>query len=533
MNNKLLTYSEASAQFSIEEKVGQFFMPAAFINDTEEEIRKIETLIKKHHIGGVCFFHSRASAATNYEGKKEVLYNANSFEVLKNLIERYQSVAKIPLLISIDAEWGLAMRVENTPQYPYAVTLGAINNREDLIEKVGHCIALNCKAAGIHWNFTPVADINNNPENPVIGYRSFGSDKQNVSQKAAALARGLQSQGILNCAKHFPGHGDTATDSHLGLPRIDKSKAELLENELVPFQKLIEEGIDAVMIGHLSLPAIAGEGIPATISPIIIKDLLRNDLGFDGVVVTDALNMHAVSKMFPEKGELEWRAFEAGNDVLCFSENPKEGIQKIIRNAEANLIEESFKRIWELKLKSGVSKAPPTATLTAAGDLNGTLAKHALSLLNGTKSDLEHFRSQDFIGIEFSRIEGNTFFKVLQDHMKFQLISSASLSPENLSQQLAYEKPILLAIYPPKAKPQQNFGFTESEMDLLHALLKNKQIVLYLFGNPYFLNSIALTDIKALVLAFEKFEEFQVTAAAHFLGKHEAIGKMPVSLNKK
>ena len=181
---KIAPYNIATTQLALKEKVGQLFMPAAFINDTEEEIQGLEKLIGKYHIGGLCFFHSRASAATNFEGKKKIVYNEQSLTTLKNLIRRYQNAAKYPLLISIDAEWGLAMRIENTPQYPYAITLGAIQNNEDLIFKVGQQIALDCRKAGIHWNLAPVVDINNNPNNPVIGYRSFGEDKLNVAQKA-------------------------------------------------------------------------------------------------------------------------------------------------------------------------------------------------------------------------------------------------------------------------------------------------------------------------------------------------------------
>ncbi len=349
----MLKYKEATKKLSLKEKVGQFFMPAAFINDTEEEIQQLEDLIREQNVGGLCFFHSRASAATNYEGRKEIIYNKNSFETLKKLIWRYQSVAKYPLLIAIDAEWGLAMRIENTPQYPYAITLGAVQGNNELILEVGRNIAKDCKAAGIHWNLTPVADINNNPDNPVIGYRSFGENRESVTEKALAFAKGMQNEGILTSVKHFPGHGDTATDSHLGLPLIDKSKQELLHNELYPFQKLIDEGIDSVMVGHLSVPALAdGKKTPSSISKEIIKGVLRKEMGFKGAVVSDALNMHAVSKKYPKKGELEWLAFDAGNDVLCFAEHTIEGIETILKNAAAEQIEECFQRVWKLKVKA-------------------------------------------------------------------------------------------------------------------------------------------------------------------------------------
>ena len=224
--HNIVSYATASKQLSIKEKVGQFFMPAAFINDTEEEICALELLIKEQSIGSLCFFHSRASAATNFEGKKKIIYNTESLTTLKNLITRYQKAAKHTLLISIDAEWGLAMRIENTPQYPYAISLGAMKNSLELIEQIGYSIAQDCKNAGIHWNLSPVVDINNNPNNPVIGYRSFGENKNKVTKKAIAFIKGTHDAGILTSLKHFPGHGDTATDSQLDLPLINNSNED-------------------------------------------------------------------------------------------------------------------------------------------------------------------------------------------------------------------------------------------------------------------------------------------------------------------
>ncbi|MBT8302538.1 MAG: glycoside hydrolase family 3 protein, partial [Maribacter sp.] len=205
--NRLLEYREAKIGLSKREKIGQLFMPAAFINDSEEEIRALERLISEQCVGGLCFFHSRVSAATNYEGKKEITYNEQSFKTLQNLVGRYQQKTKHRLLIAIDAEWGLAMRIENTPQYPYAITLGALRDGTDLVFQVGKNIAHDCKQAGVHYNLAPVSDINNNPNNPVIGYRSFGGDKINVYEKSLAYIKGMQSEGIICSIKHFPGHG--------------------------------------------------------------------------------------------------------------------------------------------------------------------------------------------------------------------------------------------------------------------------------------------------------------------------------------
>ncbi|WP_251795836.1 MULTISPECIES: glycoside hydrolase family 3 protein [unclassified Arenibacter] len=516
---KIAPYTTATIQLVLKEKVGQLFMPAAFINDTEEEIRRLEALIGKYHIGGLCFFHSRASAATNFEGKKKIIYNQQSLTTLKSLIERYQNAAKYPLLISIDAEWGLAMRVENTPQYPYAITLGAVHNREDLIFKVGQQIGIDCRQAGIHWNLAPVVDINNNPNNPVIGYRSFGEDKLNVAQKALAFIKGTQSVGVLSCIKHFPGHGDTATDSHLGLPVINKSKEALMENELYPFRESINSGVDSVMVGHLSIPTLdKGKGTPATISKSIIQGLLRKELNFTGIVISDALNMHSVSKMFSEKGELEWRAFDAGNDILCFAENTEEGIQKIIHNAAPGEIEESFKRVWKLKEKAFASLSLPPTDREETTILNQRLAKESLTLLTGSDSIITDFINEGFTCLSLGESTNNTFVKAAS--------KIAMERPKN-------EHNVLIVLYPPKVKPQNNFDLKTEELLQLQHLLKTKKVILYVFGNPYVLNLIEYKTAKAVVLGYQNFIEFQENALAHFTGKNKAKGTLPVTINPK
>ena len=527
---KILPYNKIKQKLSKHEKIGQFFMPAAFINDEEEEIQEIEKLIKEQHIGGLCFFHSRASAATNFEGKKKIIYNQNSFETLKKLIERYQKVATYPLLISIDAEWGLAMRIENTPQYPYAITLGALQHQSDLMYEVGKQIAQDCKAAGIHWNLAPVVDINNNPNNPVIGYRSFGEDKHSVTQKALAFVKGTESEGILSCLKHFPGHGDTEVDSHLDLPLIAKSKQALLENELFPFQQLINKGVDSIMAGHLSIPALAdGDAIPSSLSKKMLKDLLRNQMNFKGVVISDALNMYAVSKNYPVKGELEWLAFDAGNDVLCFAEHIKEGIETIYKNASNEQIEASFERLWVLKEKAFIAKnSDYKAKLSNPNSLNKKIAAESITLFKG---NLNTFKEDYFIGIEIS-IENTeaTFFEHIQRKKTFAYYQTSQSKILEIQDKIIEEENILLAIYPPKAKPANHFDIPKVEIDFINELLATKKLVLYLFGNPYVLNHIHTHNAKAIVIVYQNFEVFQEVAAQHFLGEIMAKGKIPVSI---
>jgi len=534
MSKDNMDYPTAKKPLTPREKVGQLFMPAAFINDSEEEIVKLEKLIANYHIGGLCFFHSRASAATNYEGKKKVVYNKDSYQVLKSLIKRYQQVVKYPLLISIDAEWGLAMRVENTPQYPYAITLGAIKDHDEIITEVGRNIATDCKQAGIHWNFTPVADINSNPENPVIGYRSFGSDKHNVARKSLALAKGLQSEGVLTSAKHFPGHGDTATDSHLGLPVINKSKEELMENELYPFIKLIQHGIESIMVGHLAVPALAdGSMKPSSISKKIIKGVLREELGFQGLVVSDALNMHAVSKMFTNKGDLEWAAFDAGNDILCFAEHVAEGIDTILQNAEEEQIELSFARIWELKEKVFNKENENSETgLIDPADLNLRLAQRSLTLYKGSPKDIDSFTNKEFAGIEISNENNNSFFRHIKKEVEFDYFSLIEGNAELIKNKVLTMQNVLIALYPPMAKPQNNFGIPEEHLNFLKEMIETKNVILYLFGNPYVLNLLQIKKTEAVVLIYQNFEVFQENAGQHFLGKSIANGSLPITLDE-
>jgi beta-glucosidase-like glycosyl hydrolase len=520
--SKLLDYSSASKKLNAAEKVGQLFMPAAFVNDSEEDIQRLEGLLQEHNIGALCFFHSRASAATNYEGKKEVVYNADSFQTLQKLIQRYQNVSEHPLLIAIDAEWGLAMRIENTPQYPYAITLGAIQNNEDLVFEVGKNIAKDCKAVGIHWNLAPCVDINNNPNNPVIGYRSFGEDKRNVTEKALAFIKGSQSEGLLTSIKHFPGHGDTETDSHIGLPLIEKSKEILIDNELYPFQKLIDENLDSVMVGHLSVPSLAnGKTASSSISKEIIKGLLRTQMGFNGVVISDALNMHAVSKNHPVKGELEWLAFDAGNDVLCFSEHVSEGIDTILKNALSTQIEESFERVWKLKEKafqsiqaeSRLGSKPETDT-----QLNRKLAENSLTLLKGNEIDIAAFRNEAFCTLTIKR---SALHSTPEELLK---------SLQEMKSVVEEEKFILILLTPPQVKPAHNFGLLKEEMDFINELIQTKNVALYLFGNPYVLNHLIIEKAKVVVVAYQGFKEFQDIATEHFLGKIKAKGNLPVKI---
>ena len=521
MNNLLNT-------ITLREKVGQLFFPAAFVNDTEANYIEIENLIKNCGVGGLTFFHSRLSAATNYEGKNNSVANDNSAALLKALIVRYQRVSKIPLLISIDAEWGLAMRIEKTPQYPYAITLGALpDNENKLLFEVGKHIGFDLKQLGIHYNLAPVADVNDNPKNPVIGYRSFGDDKYNVTQKTLSFSAGLRNAGILSCLKHFPGHGNTEVDSHLGLPVIKKTISELQEQELFPFKEAIRNNeVDSIMIGHLAVPALTdGKILSATLSSQIIQNLLRLELGYQGLIISDALNMHSVSKLYPEKGLLEWKAFEAGNDALCFSENVAEGIEKIMALATTYRIDESWNRILNLKtnckLFDAIDLVHPDEKIVfdfkAVARLNFeiatkviTITKNELQLLPIDKTTknavLSIYNSKDAVFCSKLKASINADF--------IEILNDDTVDHAKIMNHIDSFDKVIIALFVPSVKPINNFEIDFAILNLLEELFKNSKVILCLFGNPIALSVLpGHKKIKTIVHCYQQFDTFQEVAA--------------------
>lgn len=509
---------------TLQEKIGQFFSPAAFIHDTEENIQAMEKLIREQHIGGITFFHSRYSAAANFEKRAEKLLLSSTLEKLVEQIKRYQKAASTPLLISIDAEFGLAMRIEYTPAYPYAITLGALDGSKiELVEEVGRRMGEDLKSCGIHLNFAPVADINTNPNNPVIGYRSFGTDKEKVSKFALATFKGMRSVGIGACYKHFPGHGDTDVDSHLGLPVLNKSMEELMQEELYPFMEGIKGGVDMIMVGHLAVPALSGGSqLPASLSKKIITGLLKEELGYKGLLVTDALNMKSVSDMFPIPGQLEWEAFDAGNDILCFSEHVKEGIQTIAMKASQERIEESFEKIMAYKKSLGLfdSQTPikPRFDWNGHEALNETLANSYITTILEKKES--PFSIEDsFAKLSVFKSLKNPFFQTISQGNSFSIKTEEWLDRNFLNKY----KNLLIALYVPSAKPLNNFGMDEQILEFIGQLVKSKNCQLYLFGNPLAIKKIPyLEDFQSVVLAYQDFESTQKVAGKYFL---ERFGK--------
>jgi beta-glucosidase-like glycosyl hydrolase len=436
------------------------------------------------------------------------------------------------------------MRVEKTPQYPYAITLGALPESEKhLVYEVGRQIGLDLKSAGIHYNLAPLADINNNPNNPVIGYRSFGQNKEKVAIFALEYLRGMNDVGVLGCLKHFPGHGNTSVDSHLGLPVLEETLDQLLENELYPFIKGIENKVDSIMIGHLAVPSLnEGKNTSATLSKWVIESLLRKQLGFDGLVISDALNMHSVSKLYDTKGQLEWEAFNAGNDVLCFAENVAEGIQKILNNATPERIEGSFDRLMKCKQKAGIlngNTAPQgNFDFETTSILNRKIAENCITKITDNNNSTLVFEAQKkntLAKISIYKDTDNVFFETLVTSFsspEFEIKRNDFNSINELEKALVNYDTLIISVFVPKAKPLNNFDMEDSVLDFLEKVFPSKKCLLYVFGNPYALQVIPnLISATGIVQVYQDFDQFQESAAYQLLENKACKGTLPVSIN--
>jgi beta-N-acetylhexosaminidase len=361
------------------ERIAQLFMVAAYSSKDATHEKEIKALLEREKIGGLIFFKGTPS-------KQAILTN------------KYQALSKTPLMIAIDGEWGVSMRLDSTINYPRQMTLGAIQDPK-LVEQMGKDIAQQCKELGIHVNFAPVIDINNNPNNPVINNRAFGENKENVTRLGLAYMRGMQQEGIIACGKHFPGHGDTDSDSHKSLPKIDHSYARLDSVELYPFRALIHEGLGSMMVAHLSIPSLDNTPNQAsTLSPKIVDGLLKDSLGFEGLIFTDALNMKGVSAHY-NSDEINVRALLAGNDILLFPSDVTAGIDKIeeaIRNGviSQKSIDERCLKVLKAKEWVGLNKYQPIEVTnlirrlnsSAHQGLNAKLYKKAITLIQNRDS---------------------------------------------------------------------------------------------------------------------------------------------------
>ena len=488
-----------------DQRIGQLFMVAAHSYKDYNEKVKLTNLITKYNIGGLIFFQGgpvREAALTNY----------------------YQSISKIPLLVGIDGEWGLAMRLDSTIEFPHQIQLGAIKN-DTLIYYMGREIARECKRIGINIDFAPDIDINSNPDNPVINDRSFGEDRYNVTQKGTAYMLGLQLNGVMACAKHFPGHGSTDKDSHLTLPTVSADRHELDSIELYPFIRLIDDGLKGIMVAHLSVKALDSTGVPTTLSKAVVDGLLKSNLGFKGLSFTDALNMKGVADFYPP-GVVDAKALIAGNDMLLFPQDVPAAIQKIkeaIANKEITQAEIDLRvrKILEAKYWCGLNHFKKIETKNIYNDLNTAdaellkrkLVENSLTLVNNANATLPLGRL-DSLKIASLMIGANS-----QTPFQHMLANYDTIVPFDINKEmdsstarkmldtLSHYNLVLVGIQGMVRQPAKQFGITDATINFLTQLNKRTTVCLTIFGNPYSLKNFE--NIPLLIAAYSNDSDNQ------------------------
>ena len=515
---------------TLEQRVGQLIMMRA--NNPDKPFEKaVGDYIQQYNIGGVCFF--RADAVKQLE-------QTNA----------WQALAKTPLMVAIDAEWGLAMRVKNTVAYPYQMTLGAVNDNE-LIYLMGQQVAEQCQRMGIHVNFAPDADVNSNAKNPVIGVRSFGENPQNVGEKAAAYALGMQSKGLITSMKHFPGHGNTDTDSHLTLPTVTRSYEEVKDIELAPFRYLIERGVNGAMVGHLYFPAIEKvENTSSSLSKGVVTDLLKNEMGFEGLIFTDGLDMKGVSQTV-SADSVPYVAFLAGNDVLILPHDVPKAIAQIKAGAErdpeiAARVEESCKKILKYKYRAGLSHYAPMPTQNLMTDLNNqnyldlrqALYDESVTLLRNVDNVLPLKSGKEIAMVTIGHEENA---KAMADALKAVgvKVKSYCVNKDHAADAKAWlpelEKAdlVMVNIMQSSINASKNFGVNEATVDFFNRLVAQNDVILNLFACPYALDLFRLNNsVIGLTVGYQDNDASLNAVTAVLSGKRAARGTLPVSTEK-
>ncbi len=524
-SNKTTWVNNQYNNLNLDEKIGQLFMIDAYTVADKQNKQAVQDLINNYKIGGIIFFKGNALTQAQW---------TNDF----------QRSSKVPLLIGIDGEWGVNMRIENTIQYPHCLTLGAIRNNQ-LVYEAGRQIGLECKRMGIHVNFAPDVDVNNNPLNPVINDRSFGEDKYNVAIKGISFMQGMQSAGVLACAKHFPGHGDVSDDSHFSLPVINHTKEHLMSLELYPFRAMINNGVSSVMAAHLNVPALDNTGIPTSLSEKVTKFLLRDTFGFSGLVFSDALNMKGVSANYTS-GQLEVKAFQAGNDVLLFSQNVPLAIAKL-KEAVLNgtiseaALELSVKRILAAKYDAGLNEYTPIDLNNIQADLNSNqglllkqhLFENAITLAKNNKNEIPFL---DYKNEKFALLEiGTNNYKDMQtmlnnyavvDYFHMDKDADANERAAMLSTLSKYDH-VIVSMHDMSRKIAINYGIYDNSIEFVYKLETNTRVTLCLFGSPYSVKKFE--QVNTIVVAYEDNEYAQRACAQALFGGIPIMGKMPVS----
>ncbi len=510
---------------SNEQKIAQLMIIRAHSNLGEKHVKEVTDLITKYDVGGLCFFQGgpvRQATLTNF----------------------YQGIAKTPLMICIDGEWGLGMRLDSVINFPRQLMMGAVPDAK-LVYEFGKAVGEQCKRIGIQVNYAPDIDINNNPDNPVINDRSFGEDKYKVALYGIEYMKGMQDVNVMACAKHFPGHGDVAVDSHLDLPVINKSREQLDSLELYPFRELIKAGVGSMMIAHLYIPSIDNTANQATsLSPKNVTGLLRNELGYKGLTFTDALEMKGVSKFYPS-GEASVQSLIAGNDMLCLPGDVPLSIQKILDAIAAGKltwddINAKVMKVLLSKYHLGLNKLEPIKLENITADINAAtnsirqrLSKEALTLLRLQNPELLPLQSKKkvaFVGIGINQM--NAFAAEVKETYNAKVFlmdyKDSTALPKLIKQLKRKYRKIIVGVSNYSRRPANNYGLSKDAVALLQNLQEKDNAIIFAFGNPYAIKNFC--NAKNLVACYEDDNLTQLAASELLQGKISAKGKLPVTV---
>ena len=508
---------------SLKEKIGQLYMIQVFSNQDQATKKSILNQITTNHIGGV-------------------IYSNGGPVRQAQLNNELQAASKIPLLVGMDAEWGLNMRLDSTYALPWNMTLGAVKNM-NLIRQTGIQIGEHCKRIGVHFNFAPVVDINTNPKNPIIGNRSFGEDKNEVSKRALAFMEGMQSVGVLANAKHFPGHGDTSSDSHKTLPTINFLAKRIDSIELYPYKKLISKNLSSVMVAHLNVPNLDSRpNYPSSLSYPIVTNLLKEKLGFKGLIFTDALSMKGASN-FSSPGEIDLQAFLAGNDVMLMSNDVSQGIAALEKAVKSGLISEerlahSVKKILKAKYKVGLHQFKPIETTNLVADLNrqkddvlyGELMANAITLIQNKKNNLplKNLELHKIAYVKMGDADATPFINSLHKYTKVDVVNSKNL--DGLIASLKNYNTVIVGFHKSNSNPWKSFQLTDKELVWLYEISRTNNVILTLFAKPYALNDFkTFENFESILMAYQNSPIAQQKAAQIIFGALSAKGILPVS----
>ncbi len=497
------------------QRIGQLFVPVIYFSQDKNYKATISRLVKEYHIGGLLFGHGlvdRYASTINY----------------------VQSIAKVPLMITLDGEWGLSMRMKNTPRYPHNMGLGAIVD-EKLLYDYGRRMAEECRMLGIHVNFAPVLDVNSNPANPVIGYRSFGEDPQKVSRLAVAYSKGLEDGGVLSVGKHFPGHGDTSTDSHKELPTVTHDVVRLDTTDLIPFREYIKAGLSGVMVGHLNVPALDNTGAPASLSKKITTDLLRKEMDFEGLIFTDALEMKGAK--VPGVNNCV-QAFIAGADMLLASSAPMNDIiafEKAVNSGKISKkeVERRCRKILAYKYALNLQNEKPVNTIglsqkinsANAEDVNRRLSAALMTIIFNKKSllPIRHLENKSIAVVSIGADKNNVFAQYCRKYanVKTYFTKSSSFTETTLAD-IKNHDIIIVGVFSDKAWARTVFAQFDNTAGLIPVF----------FMNPYKMNkfSSSLRNEPTLVLAYDDTPYIREYAAQAIFGGINVTGKLPVNL---